>query len=376
MLKFRVPSGRQRWQALGRVGRLAPDEARAKARAILVAVDKGNDPGARRTTVRDLRVSFVANVAAKKKRSTAANYDAVLAKHVLPGLGDCQAELVTSADIADLHRKIGKKYPAQANAMLRIVSSMYTHGARQHLVPAGFNPANGIERFREQPRKRRLSSEELARLGAALREAETIGLPYAIDETKPAAKHAASIEKRRVIIGPHVTAALRLYMFTGARKREILDRRWPDVDYEHGVLNLADSKTGPKQILLNPAALQILAGLPRISDYVIAGADPNKPRADLKKPWAAICKAARLKDLHIHDLRHLHGSMAGNARFTTLMIAKLLGHAQAKTAERYIHLADDPLRQASQRVAGDIAAALGEAPAVSAKVTSIRGDGS
>src|ERR1700726_1661525 len=40
MLKFRTGAGRQRWQTLGRVGILAPDEARAKARAMLVARDK------------------------------------------------------------------------------------------------------------------------------------------------------------------------------------------------------------------------------------------------------------------------------------------------------------------------------------------------
>ena len=47
------------------------------------------------------------------------------------------------------------------------------------------NPAKAIERYPEAGRERILTSEELARLGDALRQGETIGLPYSIDETKP-----------------------------------------------------------------------------------------------------------------------------------------------------------------------------------------------
>ena len=46
------------------------------------------------------------------------------------------------------------------------------------LVPRGHNPTKHIERFREQRRERFLTSEELARLGDAIREAETIGIPW------------------------------------------------------------------------------------------------------------------------------------------------------------------------------------------------------
>jgi integrase len=40
------------------------------------------------------------------------------------------------------------------------------------------------------------------------------------------------------------------------------------------------------------------------------------------------------------------------------VIAKLLGHTQITTTERYAHLADDPLRKASELIAGRIAAAM------------------
>jgi hypothetical protein len=51
-------------------------------------------------------------------------------------------------------------------------------------------PARGIEKFPERSHELFLTSDELARLGDVLRQGETVGLPYAIDENSPKAKHA------------------------------------------------------------------------------------------------------------------------------------------------------------------------------------------
>jgi hypothetical protein len=60
---------------------------------------------------------------------------------------------------------------------------------------------------------------------------------------------------------------------------------------------LPDSKTGRKPVYLSPAALDVLANLPRIEGnaFVIPGAKDGAPRADLKRPWAAVRKAAGLE---------------------------------------------------------------------------------
>jgi site-specific recombinase XerD len=42
------------------------------------------------------------------------------------------------------------------------------------------------------------------------------------------------------------------------------------------------------------------------------------------------------------------------------IIGKLLGHTQAQTTARYAHLADDPLRAASNAIGASIAAAMKE----------------
>src|SRR5215831_12365226 len=97
-------------------------------------------------------------------------------------------------------------------------------------------------RQRENPRQRErfLTSDELARLGDALREGETVGLPYEIDESKPTAKHAPKPDRRRVKLDPFAVAAIRLLIVTGARLREILDAQWQHVDFERGAIFLPD----------------------------------------------------------------------------------------------------------------------------------------
>jgi integrase len=306
---------------------------------------------------------LVEHVEAKRASSTSSSYRALLERLVLPQLGSRKAEKITTADIQRLHSKL-KDIPYQANRMLRVLSSLFTYAAKDHAVPAGFNPCRGIEYFPEEAKERYLSTEELGRIGLAIREAETIGLPYEIDPTNPKSKHTPKEEKRRTIIGQHAAAAVRLLIFTGARLREILHLKWDQVDFQRGLLLLPTSKTGKKTIILNEPALSVLESLPRIGNYVIAsstaGEENERPRADLKKPWKAISKHASLEDVRIHDLRHTHASVGAGAGLGLPIIGKLLGHTQSTTTQRYAHLDNDPLRKASEQIAGHLASAMGE----------------
>ena len=219
---------------------------------------------------------------------------------MLPEIGTRQGEKVTTADLARLHVRM-KKRPYQANRMLAVVGSLYAFAGKRKLVPAGFNPARGIDKYPEKGRERFLTADELGRLGDAIREAETVGLPWVVDHTKPTAKHAPKEAKRRTVIDPFAAAAIRLLILTGARLREILKLEWQHVDLERGLLLLPDSKTGAKSIILNAPALAVLAGLKRLGAHVIAGQSAGtageKPRADLNRPWRSIAKRAGLAGL-------------------------------------------------------------------------------
>ena len=225
----------------------------------------------------------------------------------------------------------------------------------------GHNPVKGVKKYREEGRERFLTIEELGRLGDALREGERVGLPYSVDETKPTAKHAPRVEHRRVKLDRFATAAIRLLILTGARLREILNAKWEQIDIERGLIFLADSKTGRKPLYLSAAAQEVLADIPRIegNPHVIAGAKDGAPRSDLKKPWAAVSRAAGLEGVRIHDLRHSFASFGAGASLGLPIIGKLLGHSQPATTARYAHLDADPMRRAANTIGATISAAMG-----------------
>jgi integrase len=167
-------------------------------------------------------------------------------------------------------------------------------------------------------------------------------------------------KNRRTALDPFAVAAIRLLVFTGARLREILHAEWEHVDFERGILFLSDSKIGRKPIYLSAPALAALAKLPRIhgNPYLIPGRKEGEPRADLKAPWRAITKAAKLEGVRIHDFRHSFASVGAGASLGLPIIGKLLGHTQAATTHRYAHLDADPMRRAAETIGSTIAAAM------------------
>jgi integrase len=356
-----------------------PEKARKAADGLRSAVKTGREPQGDKARQREAptvaevaKIFLTDDVAAKRKSTTKVHYEDVLSRLVLPKLGQRKAKDVTRAEVARLHLAISAT-PFQANRVLAIVGSMYGFAGRHGLVPEGMNPARGIERFKEESRERLLSGQELVRLGSALRVAETVGVPWTIDPSKKT-KHVPKA-RRETVIGEHAAAALRLLIFTGARLREILHLKWEHVDFERGLLLLPDSKTGKKTIVLNAPALAVLNGLTRVGTYVIAGdsagAAIERPRADLKRPWALVADHAGLPGVRLHDLRHNFAAFGAGGGMGLPIIGKLLGHTQPQTTARYAHLDADPLRKAANTIGATIAAALGETSGPPAAVTKV-----
>lgn len=363
---------------IGKAADFTPDAARKEAEKLRAAVMTGNDPqglkSAQRAapTVSDIASAFLADhVAEKRGAGTYTHYKDLLDRIVLPELGKVKAKDLDSALVAKLHRA-WKHTPYQANRILAVVSSMYSYASNSSvkLIPKGINPAEDIEKYDEPGRERLLSTAELLRLGDALRLAETTGIPWDVREEKRGSKHLAAEERRVTVFSEHVVAAIRLLLFTGARLREILKLTWRQIDLERGIIMFEKHKTarttGIKVIVLNAPALEVLSSLTRVGVYVIAGetagTKDEKPRSDLKKPWASISRHAQLENLRINDLRHNFASFGVGGGMGLPVVGKLLGHTQTRTTERYAHLAADPLRQATNTIGAGIAAATGHIP--------------
>jgi integrase len=348
---------------LGAYGALTPEQARRAAQEALARVRLGEDPQAEKNrrraslSVGGLVEAFLRDHAGSKlKAKTAGHYAGLLGKLVMAH-SKLKAEALTRAQIAALHLSLGDT-PFAANRFLAAVSKCFAWGVQRGLLPEDHvNPAGRIERYREHKRERFLTSDELARLGDALREGETIGLPW---RGEYESKHTVKQENRRTVLDLFAVTAMRLLILTGARLREILDAQWQHVDCERGIIFLQDSKTGKKPVYLSAAAQAVLADLPRIegNPHVIAGAKDGAPRADLKKPWRAVTRAAGLSGVRLHDLRHSFASIGAGASMGLPVIGKLLGHSQAATTHRYAHLDADPMRRAAETISATIDAAM------------------
>ena len=188
---------------LGPVSLLTPDQARKVARDVLAKAHLGADVAIDRAerrsalSVRELADKFMKEeVAPTRKPRTRGLYEMYLRVHILPELGDKRAPEITRADVTKLHRAVGKDAKVTGNRLLMLLSGLYSWAGRAGEAPEGFNPARGITRFREQGRERYLSSDELGRLGDALREAETVGIPWMIDDNNPKSKHVPKENRR------------------------------------------------------------------------------------------------------------------------------------------------------------------------------------
>lgn len=381
---YRYGTGRgapPRRYTIGSTKKTTPDEARRIAKTVLSEVVQGGDPAKEKSadraspTFEAVIHDYLKSVDAKQKSSTYKLYAHWLSL-AAETLGRKKAKDVTKGDVEKLHVSLKAK-TITGNRVLSTISSMYTWAIDVKTLPKMENPASGIRKYAEDSRERYLTSEELARLGDAIREAETDGIQWEPDPAKNV-KHAPKAENRRITIDAFSAAALRLFILTGARRGEILKLKWSNVDLQRGLLFLDDSKTRKKTIILNGPAQVILTELPRVGPFVIPG-EPrvhedgsveHRPRSDLKRPWQHVRKRAGLAAdvdnpnlrVRIHDLRHTHASVGVEANLSLQIIGKLLGHTQAKTTERYAHLADDPKRRASDLIGSKIVDAMGDRP--------------
>ena len=346
--------GRTRRMSLGQFGAITPNEAREIAQRHLGDVARGTDPSGELQLERkapnmsalcDRFIETHANV--RCKPNTAKEYARVCERFIKPRLGGLRVQAVTRRDIAALHEGLSAR-PYAANRMLSILSKMFNLAELWGIRPDGSNPCRHVQKYAERKRERFLMPNEIDRLWHVLDDAMEKGTETVF-----------------------VVTAFKLLLLTGCRLREILTLKW---SYIRGdVIWLPDAKTGPRRVLLNAKALELLHDLPRLNsnDYVIAGTVPGQHATDLHKPWSRIRAAAELEDVRIHDLRHTYASIAAMAGHSLPMIGYLLGHTQAQTTQRYVHLVDDTARRAANEV-NDLFGSFITAPSVSPKTHIIK----
>ncbi|MDK9721941.1 MAG: site-specific integrase [Rhodospirillales bacterium] len=333
--------GRTRRVSIGRYGTITPEEARKKARELLVGVGDGQNPAEEirqnryAPTIAGLCERFLdEHVKGHCKPATHLEYSRLIELYIKPAIGTHKVAAITRADITRLHHDL-RATPYQANRAFAALSKMFNLAEVWGLRPDGSNPCRHVKKYKETKRERYLTAEELTRLGEVLAEVE-----------RERSESASAI------------AAFRLLILTGCRRGEIQTLKWSYI--QGNQLHLPDSKTGAKRVYLGPPALEVLAGVMRLenNDYVITGKLPGQYLTDLEHPWRRIRIRAKLEDVRIHDLRHSFASGALMMGESLPMIGKLLGHSQVQTTARYAHLADDPVQAAASRISRGIASLM------------------
>jgi integrase len=354
-----ISRGEARWYTIGVPGRpWSAEEARGRARDVLVGVACGRDPAVEKlaakpeVTVADLIERYLAEGPLTKidKRASSWLCDrSNLQRHISPLLGDHPLRDLRRVDIAKAAKAIMDGETATnvrtkargaarvrgglgvARRTLQTVAAMFAWAIDQDLMAT--NPAKGVRLPRAAARERFLSQAEATHLLGVL----------------------ARMEAARKV-HPRFASALKLLLFTGARKTEILALRWSEIDWaaRRIVLPPNRSKTGAKigerRIPLSDAALEVLRAVPRTADFVFPGGRRSTNHATgLQKVWSEIRTAAGFPSLRVHDLRHSFASLALANNENLYLISRVLGHTTTRMTERYLHANDTDLQALVER---------------------------
>lgn len=244
-------------------------------------------------------------------------------------LGGKEPKDIVSLDIDKLKRVALKgKSPATVKLTLALLRSVVNWGHSNGLC-------QGLSFKIEMPRVNNLKTEDL--------------LP---DQVKALLKAIAED------IDTDAGDVMRLALFTGMRRGELLKLQWNDIDFRRGFIKITSPKGGPDQMIpLNEAARGVLEGRRESikGSYVFPGI-AGKHRADVAKSVKRIKEAAKLPlDFRpLHGLRHTYASMlASSGQVDLFTLQKLLTHKSPLMTQRYAHLRDESLKRASD-LAGEI----------------------
>lgn len=223
---------------------------------------------------------------------------------------------ITTEDCRGALSQWENKAPATYNKYKAILAAIFDFGIlRNEDNRRAYTTLNPVKTIRNKPidnlRVRYLSDDEKKRLVAACRE-----------------------------IGGKFYLAFLLALSTGLRKSNVLQRRWSDVDFSRGLLEVRKTKNGdPVHSPLPGPVLELLAEYREVGTGLIfpSTSNPDQP-FDFKKQWNRARKLANVVDFRWHDLRHDAASTLARDGRTLLEIAEILGHRSLQSTKRYSHL--------------------------------------
>ena len=155
----------------------------------------------------------------------------------------------------------------------------------------------------------------------------------------------------RQIQNPAISAYLQCLLLTGARREELAELRWEDVNFQWRGMELKDKIEGRRAVPLTPFVAHLLASLPRRNQWVFSS--PTSASGRLTEPSIAhrqACNAAGLA-LTLHGLRRSFASLCEWLDIPGGISAQIQGHApQGVREQNYIRRPLDLLRVHHERI--------------------------
>jgi integrase len=246
-------------------------------------------------------------------------------KHIRPTFGDKEPKELIPLDLDRVRIKLLKKLkPQTVKHILALMRRLINFGINKQLCEG---PGFAMTMPKVDNRKTEdLSPDQLQDLLAVLEKSKNI----------------------------QVANLMRMALYTGMRRGELFGLKWNDVDFDRGFILIRHPKGGRSQkIPLNETVKTLLHNHPRQkSPYVFPGKN-GKRRTDITHSVNKIKKDAGLPaDFRaLHGLRHVYASsLASSGKVDMYTLQKLLTHKDPATTQRYAHLRDEALRQASDLV--------------------------
>ena len=223
-------------------------------------------------------------------------------------------------------KKVGGK--GASNQILRLLRKVFNQAIDWGWE--GDNPCTRIKEYKSQSRDRFLEGDELPKFFEALGE-----------EPNTTARD-------------YILASL----LTGARRTNVLEMRWDQINLERREWLIPETKNGESQRLpLISAMLTLLKDRKAEADgseWVFPSHGSTGHLTNPDKTWKRVLARAGIDDVRgtwLHDLRRSMGSWQANTGASLSVIGKSLNHKNINTTATYARLAMDPVRESMEKAA-------------------------
>jgi integrase len=306
------------------------DEARQLAINLLRQSKKGVDPKAPPLNAASPSIqSFFTDKYLPYVKSYKRSWDtdeSMIRNHIVPKLGALHMGQITPPDVAVfVERMKAENYASgTCNRALVLLRYGFALALRWKVPGVDHNPVKEIKNLKDDNKiERYLTEQQTIELLNAVRQSESEMLQFIV----------------------------LFLIYTGARKREVLDARWRDIDWAQKSWRIPKTKSGKvRHIPLSTGAMKLLEHLRlKVRDgflaeqAIFANPKTGEPFVSFFFSWNNARIRAGLPDLRIHDLRHSFASYLVNAGRSLYEVQELLGHADIKTTSRYAHLSRERL---------------------------------